>query len=51
MVVAIRDFATVRERSLRIAFIPLVTFLVAVVFLLVVLFFVWLFSKEGMSGY
>jgi hypothetical protein len=45
------DFATARAGSLRIAFVPIVIFLVAVVFLLVLLFLVWLFPKEDISGY
>ena len=35
----------------RVGFVPIVIFLVAVVFLLVLLFFIWLFSKEQMGGY
>jgi hypothetical protein len=42
--------------SLRIAFVPIVIFLVAVVFLLVFLFLIWLLSiwllsKKDISGY
>jgi hypothetical protein len=46
-----RNFATARARSLRIAFVPIIIFLVAVAFLLVLLFVIWLLSKEGVSWY
>ena len=45
------DFATVKACSLRIAFVPVVVFLVAVAFLFVLLIFIGLFSKEDISGY
>jgi hypothetical protein len=48
---AMAIFATARAGSLRIAFVPIVTFLVAVVFLLLFLFLIWLVSKEDISGY
>lgn len=38
-------------RSLRVAFVPIVIFLVAVLFLPVVVSFIWLFSKEDIGGY
>jgi hypothetical protein len=39
------------ERSLRIAFVPIIIVLVAVMFLLVLVFVVWFLSKQGVSGY
>jgi len=44
------DFATVRAGSLRIAFVPIII-LVGVVLFLVLLFFIWLFSKEDINGH
>jgi hypothetical protein len=45
------DLATARARLLRVAFVPIVIFLVAVAFLPVLFFFVWLFSKKEIGGY
>jgi hypothetical protein len=44
------DFATARVRSLRVAVLPIVIFLIAVAFFFVLLFF-WLVSKEDIGGY
>ena len=44
------DFATASAHLLRIAFVPVVIFLVAVAFV-VVFFLIWLLSKEDISGY
>jgi hypothetical protein len=45
-----RDYATAGARLLRVAFVPTVIFRVAVVFLSVLLFFIWLISKEDIAG-
>lgn len=45
------DFATASARSLRVAFVLIVIFLVRVVFLAILLFSIWLFSKEEIGGY
>jgi hypothetical protein len=44
------DFATARVRSLRVAVLPFVIFLIAVA-IPFVLFFIWLVSKEEIGGY
>jgi hypothetical protein len=37
-------------RSLGVALVPIVIFLVAVLFLPVLVFFIWLFQKEDIGG-